>query len=112
MSVAPESGRNRIMIYGPKNDGTYIVDFKTADGEALAISRLERPACSSTSRSGCRMGCSCLTFREESLALRRVSQPEPSKGPCCARESVGRRRSSPSIIGGADGPAPANPSPC
>jgi hypothetical protein len=29
---------NRIMIYGPKNDGTYIVEFKTADGEALAIS--------------------------------------------------------------------------
>jgi hypothetical protein len=24
MSVAPESGRNRIMIYGPRNDGTYI----------------------------------------------------------------------------------------
>ena len=23
MSVAPESGRNRIMIYGPRNDGTY-----------------------------------------------------------------------------------------
>jgi hypothetical protein len=38
MSVAPESGRNRIMIYGPKNDGTYVVKFKTADGEALAIS--------------------------------------------------------------------------
>jgi hypothetical protein len=38
MSVAPESGRNRIMIYGPKNDGTYVVEFKTADGEALAIS--------------------------------------------------------------------------
>jgi hypothetical protein len=37
MSVAPESGRNRIMIYGPRNDGTYIVEFKTADGEALAI---------------------------------------------------------------------------
>jgi hypothetical protein len=37
-SVAPESGRNRIMIYGPKNDGTYIVEFKTADGEELAIS--------------------------------------------------------------------------
>jgi hypothetical protein len=30
-SVAPESGRNRIMIYGPKSDGTYIVEFKTAD---------------------------------------------------------------------------------
>jgi hypothetical protein len=26
------------MIYGPKNDGTYIVEFKTADGEELAIS--------------------------------------------------------------------------
>jgi len=24
------------MIYGPKNDGAYIVEFKTADGEALA----------------------------------------------------------------------------
>ena len=38
MSVAPEDSRNRIMIYGPKNDGTYVVEFKTADGEALAIS--------------------------------------------------------------------------
>jgi hypothetical protein len=37
MSVAPESGRNRIMIYGPRNDGTYIVECKTADREALAI---------------------------------------------------------------------------
>jgi hypothetical protein len=31
-------GRNRIMIYGPKSDGTYVVEFKTAEGEALAIS--------------------------------------------------------------------------
>jgi hypothetical protein len=38
MSVAPPSGQNRVMIYGPKNDGTYIVEFRTADGEALAIS--------------------------------------------------------------------------
>jgi hypothetical protein len=39
MSVAPaDGGRNRIMIYGPKKDGTYVVEFKTADGEALAIS--------------------------------------------------------------------------
>ena len=29
---------NRIMIYGPKTDGTYIVEFRTAAGEALAIS--------------------------------------------------------------------------
>jgi hypothetical protein len=26
------------MIYGPKSDGTYVDEFKTADGEALAIS--------------------------------------------------------------------------
>ena len=38
MGVAPPSGQNRIMIYGPKNDGTYIVEFRTAGGEALEIS--------------------------------------------------------------------------
>jgi hypothetical protein len=32
------TGKNRIMIYGPKDDGTYVVEFKTADGDALAIS--------------------------------------------------------------------------
>ena len=32
------AGKNRIMIYGPKDDGTYVVEFKTAAGEALAIS--------------------------------------------------------------------------
>jgi len=32
------TGKNRIMIYGPKNDGTYVVEFKTDAGEALAIS--------------------------------------------------------------------------
>ena len=38
MSVAPPSGQNRIMIYGPKDDGTYVVKFRTAAGEMLAIS--------------------------------------------------------------------------
>ena len=60
MSVAPESGQNRIMIYGPKNDGTYIVEFTTAAGEALAISV---PA--GDSRPVCLLGCLCRTFREE-----------------------------------------------
>jgi hypothetical protein len=32
------NGKNRIMIYGPKTDETYVVEFKTAAGEALAIS--------------------------------------------------------------------------
>jgi hypothetical protein len=30
------TGKNRIMIYGPKNDD--VVEFRTASGEALAIS--------------------------------------------------------------------------
>ena len=32
------TGKNRIMIYGPKDDGTYIIEFKTAAGEPLTIS--------------------------------------------------------------------------
>jgi hypothetical protein len=36
--VVRVNGKNRIMIYGPKSDGTHIVEFKTADSQALAIS--------------------------------------------------------------------------
>ena len=32
------TGKNRIMIYGPKDDGTYVVEFRTAEGDTLAIS--------------------------------------------------------------------------
>jgi hypothetical protein len=32
------TGKNRIMIFGPKDDGTYVVEFRTADGDVLAIS--------------------------------------------------------------------------
>jgi hypothetical protein len=32
------TGKNRIMIYGPKPDGTFVVEFRTAKGESLAIS--------------------------------------------------------------------------
>jgi hypothetical protein len=31
------TGKNRIMIYGPKDDGTYIVEFRTSAGEALCV---------------------------------------------------------------------------
>ena len=31
-------GKNQIMIFGPQTDGTYVVEFKTVAGEALAIS--------------------------------------------------------------------------
>jgi hypothetical protein len=30
--------RNRIMIFGPKSDGTYVIEFRTAAGESLATS--------------------------------------------------------------------------
>jgi hypothetical protein len=32
------AGKNRIMIFGPKDDGTHVVEFRMAEGEALAIS--------------------------------------------------------------------------
>jgi hypothetical protein len=32
------TGKNRIMIYGPKDDGTFVVELRTSEGEALAIS--------------------------------------------------------------------------
>jgi len=32
------TGKNRIMIFGPKTDGTYVVEFRTVAGEVLAIS--------------------------------------------------------------------------
>jgi hypothetical protein len=32
------TGKNRIMIYGPKDDGTYVVEFRTREGDVLAIS--------------------------------------------------------------------------
>jgi hypothetical protein len=41
MAIATE-GKNRVMIYGPKQDGTYVLEFKTAAGETLAIS-IPRP---------------------------------------------------------------------
>jgi hypothetical protein len=45
MSVAPPGGQDRIMIYGPKEDGTYVVEFRTSNGDVLAISipRTEAP---------------------------------------------------------------------
>jgi hypothetical protein len=32
------TGKNRIMIYGPKDDGTYVIEFMTTEGNVLAIS--------------------------------------------------------------------------
>jgi hypothetical protein len=37
MAITPD-GKNRIMIFGPKTDGTYVVEFRTAEGQSLAIS--------------------------------------------------------------------------
>ena len=31
------TGKNRIMIFGPKYDGTFVVEFRTAKGDELAI---------------------------------------------------------------------------
>jgi hypothetical protein len=74
MSVAPPSDHDRIMIYGPKSDGTYIIEFKTAAGEALAISvPAGETRVLNISRRGCPMGCLCRTFSEEYLPCQGVS---------------------------------------
>lgn len=31
------TGKNRIMIFGPKADGNYVVEFSTSEGDVLAI---------------------------------------------------------------------------
>jgi hypothetical protein len=50
------NGKNRIMAYGPKDDGTSAVEFRTPEGDVLAISIQTGVG---ISRNGCRMACSC-----------------------------------------------------
>jgi hypothetical protein len=54
--MMPADSRNRIMIYGPKNDGTYIVEFRTGPPSKgrRAAQLPERPssACSSSTLRG------------------------------------------------------------
>ena len=81
MSVAPPGGQDRIMIYGPKSDGTYIIEFHMADGGRWrSACRLERPAYSSISRRACLTGWSCRTSREKKnsdvLAVKREAKEE------------------------------------
>ncbi len=40
------TGENRIMIFGPKDDGTYVVEFRTAQGEGAGdLDPAERDGC-------------------------------------------------------------------
>ena len=66
---------DRIMIFGPKSDGTYVIEFRTAAGESLAIlnpgdrggsdKAFPRAHALRTGRAGCRFGCGInqLAFR-------------------------------------------------
>jgi hypothetical protein len=42
MSVALPTGQDRIMIYGPKSDGTYIIEFRTHNREDPHVLRASR----------------------------------------------------------------------
>ena len=56
------AGKIRIMIFGPKDDGTYVVEFRTAQGEALAISiPRSETAVIRYFQERCRTGCLSLT---------------------------------------------------
>src|SRR5215813_9105166 len=60
LGQAAMMGKNRTMIYGPKDDGTYVVEFRTAAGEALAISIPKTEAAVvRLSKSGCPTGFLC-----------------------------------------------------
>ena len=54
------TGKNRIMIYGPKDDGTYVVEFRTSGNDVLATSIPNTEAhVIRHFKSGCPTGCSC-----------------------------------------------------
>jgi hypothetical protein len=42
MAIAA-AGENQIMIFGPKTEGTYVVEFRTAEGKSLVISIPREP---------------------------------------------------------------------
>jgi hypothetical protein len=75
-------GKNRIMIFGPKPDGTYVVEFRTSKGETLAISvpqgetgqAFPRANAVWAFRAGCGSGIEC---------------PCANPGPSCRRRRVG-----------------------
>jgi hypothetical protein len=49
------------MIYGPKDDGTYVVEFRTVEGDVLSISipRTQNACDPGISRSACVTDCLC-----------------------------------------------------
>ena len=51
------NGENRIIIFGPKTDGTYVVEFRTAEVDVLAISIPRTEAAVIRHFQECRMGC-------------------------------------------------------
>src|SRR5262249_33381409 len=78
VTMMPADSRNRIMIYGPKTDGTDVVEFRTAAGEALAIS-IPRTEASVVRHFQERMPYGLLVFRREYLPRQRVFSMESSQ---------------------------------
>jgi hypothetical protein len=86
------------MIYGPKPDGTYIVEFRIANDEALAINvPAGETRVLKVSTSECPMGYACRTLAEEHsvlfgvrLACRGVQTCTDSEQP--RRKNVRRRQ--------------------
>jgi len=70
------TAKNRVMIFGPKADGTYVLSSRRQRGRHWrSQSPGQRQRCSNISRSVCRMDCSCRTFRREQLIVRRRVWP-------------------------------------
>jgi hypothetical protein len=79
------TGKNRIMIFGPKTDGTHIIEFRTAAGEALAISipRTEASVVRHFSRTHalravCARSSMRNVWRAHCVSLTELSSPHPN----------------------------------
>jgi hypothetical protein len=83
--------QDKITIYGLKGDGTYVVEFKTAAGETLAISVPSGDtAVLSISRRACRMDWSCRRRRGRPMMADRAAGIAPGGTDARLRDVNGR----------------------
>ena len=80
------TGKNRIMIFGPKTDGTHIIEFRTAAGEAtlaISIPRTEASVVRHFSRTHalravCARSSMRNVWRAHCVSLTELSSPHPN----------------------------------
>jgi hypothetical protein len=82
------TGKNRIMIVGPKDDGAYVVEFRTSQGQTLTIS-VPRSRCWSIFAPACP---TAYSFPRPMVVGPKKSEPADRNGPPCFCIAKGCRR--------------------